>query len=66
MIDAVRRYECYVVQSTGDGIFALFGVPDAHVYTDDAKAMRRAVTRTQEKELALDVVRQPQGITMQI
>jgi class 3 adenylate cyclase len=27
MVDAVRRYEGYVVQSTGDGIFALFGAP---------------------------------------
>src|SRR5207245_8809918 len=27
MIEAVRRYEGYVVQSTGDGIFALFGAP---------------------------------------
>src|SRR5207253_6260270 len=30
MIEAVRRYEGYVVQSTGDGIFALFGAPIAH------------------------------------
>jgi class 3 adenylate cyclase len=30
MIDAVRRYDGYVVQSTGDGIFALFGAPFAH------------------------------------
>jgi class 3 adenylate cyclase len=30
MIDAVRRYEGYIVQSTGDGIFALFGAPVAH------------------------------------
>src|SRR5712691_5771624 len=29
-IDAVRRYDGYVVQSTGDGIFALFGAPVAH------------------------------------
>jgi class 3 adenylate cyclase len=29
MIDAVRRYEGYVVQSTGDGIFAMFGAPVA-------------------------------------
>ena len=29
MIDAVHRYDGYVVQSTGDGIFALFGVPMA-------------------------------------
>ena len=27
MIDAVRRYDGHVVQSTGDGIFALFGAP---------------------------------------
>jgi class 3 adenylate cyclase/predicted ATPase len=30
MIGAVRRYEGYVVQSTGDGIFALFGAPAAY------------------------------------
>ena len=30
MIEAVRHYEGYVVQSTGDGIFALFGAPLAH------------------------------------
>jgi class 3 adenylate cyclase len=30
MIEAVHRYEGYVVQSTGDGIFALFGAPVAH------------------------------------
>jgi class 3 adenylate cyclase len=30
MVEAVRRYEGYVVQSTGDGIFALFGAPVAH------------------------------------
>ena len=30
MVAAVRHYEGYVVQSTGDGIFALFGAPVAH------------------------------------
>jgi class 3 adenylate cyclase len=30
MIDPVRRYDGYIVQSTGDGIFALFGAPVAH------------------------------------
>jgi class 3 adenylate cyclase len=30
MIVAVHRYDGYVVQSTGDGIFALFGAPLAH------------------------------------
>jgi class 3 adenylate cyclase len=30
MIDAVHQYDGYVVQSTGDGIFALFGAAVAH------------------------------------
>jgi class 3 adenylate cyclase/ribosomal protein L40E len=30
MIEAVRHYDGHVVQSTGDGIFALFGAPIAH------------------------------------
>jgi class 3 adenylate cyclase len=30
MMDAVHRYGGYVAQSTGDGIFALFGSPVAH------------------------------------
>jgi class 3 adenylate cyclase/tetratricopeptide (TPR) repeat protein len=30
MIDATHHYDGYVVQSTGDGIFALFGAPAAH------------------------------------
>src|SRR6185437_16215913 len=30
MIDSIHRYEGHVVQSTGDGIFALFGAPIAH------------------------------------
>ena len=43
-------------------------VNNACIYTDDAQTMRRAVSRTQEKELALDVVKQrpTQGITMRI
>ncbi|HUA36269.1 MAG TPA: adenylate/guanylate cyclase domain-containing protein [Candidatus Binataceae bacterium] len=30
MIESVHRYDGYIVQSTGDGIFALFGAPLAH------------------------------------
>lgn len=30
MIGVVRHYDGFVVQSTGDGIFALFGAPVAH------------------------------------
>jgi hypothetical protein len=29
MIDAAQRYDGYIVQSTGDGIFAIFGAPVA-------------------------------------
>jgi len=32
---------------------------DVHVYTDNLHRMGRAVSRTQEKELALDVVEKP-------
>src|SRR5260221_13274640 len=30
MLDAVHRYDGYVVQSTGDGIFAVFGAAASH------------------------------------
>ena len=30
MMDAVHRYDGYVAQALGDGIFALFGAPLAH------------------------------------
>src|SRR5258708_25548900 len=30
MIDAVHRYEGYIVQSTGDGVLAVFGAPVGH------------------------------------
>jgi class 3 adenylate cyclase len=30
VIEAVERYDGYIVQSTGDGIFAPFGAPVAH------------------------------------
>ena len=33
MIDAAHRYDGYIVQSTGDGIFALFGAPVAQPRT---------------------------------
>src|SRR5258707_5428296 len=30
MIEAVQHFDGYIVQSTGDGVFALFGAPVAH------------------------------------
>src|SRR5207253_8161847 len=47
MIDAVHRYGGYIVQSTGDGIFALFGAPLAHV--DHPQRALDAALRMQEE-----------------
>lgn len=47
MIDAVHRYDGYIVQSTGDGIFAIFGAPVAH--EDHAQRALYAGLRMQEE-----------------
>src|SRR5271163_4262844 len=47
MIEAVHRYDGYVVQSTGDGIFALFGAPLAH--EDHPQRALYAAVRMQEE-----------------
>lgn len=47
MIDAVQRYDGYIVQSTGDGIFALFGAPVAH--EDHPQRALYAALRMQEE-----------------
>jgi class 3 adenylate cyclase len=46
MMDAVHRYDGYIVQSTGDGIFALFGAPIAH--EDHPQRALYAALRMQE------------------
>ena len=46
MMDAVHRYEGYVAQSRGDGIFALFGAPIAQ--EDHARRALHAALRMQE------------------
>jgi class 3 adenylate cyclase/tetratricopeptide (TPR) repeat protein len=46
MIDAARRYDGYIVQSTGDGIFALFGAPVAR--EDHPQRALYAALRMQE------------------
>src|SRR5260370_589936 len=47
MMDAVHRYDGYIVQSTGDGIFALFGAPRAH--EDHPQRALYAALRMQEE-----------------
>jgi len=46
MMETVRRYDGYVAQSTGDGIFALFGAPVAH--EDHPQRALYAALRMQE------------------
>ena len=48
--ELVNERQCYVSLSRAR--------LDARIYTDDVERMRRAVARTQEKELALDLVPQ--------
>jgi predicted ATPase/class 3 adenylate cyclase len=57
MIEAVHRYEGYVAQSTGDGIFALFGAPLAHEdhpqrALQAALAMQQAIREQASKHIA--------------
>ena len=47
MISAVDRYDGYIVQSTGDGIFAIFGAPLAH--EDHPQRALYAALRMQEE-----------------
>ncbi|HJY79885.1 MAG TPA: adenylate/guanylate cyclase domain-containing protein [Candidatus Binatia bacterium] len=47
MMEAVHRYEGYVAQSTGDGIFAFFGAPLAH--EDHPQRALYAALRMQEE-----------------
>jgi class 3 adenylate cyclase len=47
MIDAVHHYDGYVAQSTGDGIFALFGAPLAH--EDHPQRALHAALRMQDE-----------------
>src|SRR5207245_2412922 len=51
MMDAVHRYEGYVAQSTGDGIFAFFGAPIAHA--DHPQRALYAALRMQDESRRL-------------
>jgi class 3 adenylate cyclase len=64
MIDSVRRYDGYVVQSTGDGIFALFGAPVAH--EDHPQRSLYAALRLQEeiRRLGERLSRSELGLTL--
>jgi class 3 adenylate cyclase/tetratricopeptide (TPR) repeat protein len=64
MMDAVHRYEGYVAQSTGDGIFALFGAPIAH--EDHARRACYAALKMQEDmRHYAEQVRREKGVNLQ-
>ena len=54
MVEAVHRYDGYVAQSTGDGIFALFGAPIAHE-DHPQRALHAALQMQQELRRYADV-----------
>jgi predicted ATPase/class 3 adenylate cyclase len=65
MIDTVHRYDGYIVQSTGDGIFALFGAPVAH--EDHPQRALYAALRMQEEIRRLaERLHAEKGVNLQI
>jgi class 3 adenylate cyclase/predicted ATPase len=65
MMDAVHRYEGYVAQSLGDGIFALFGAPIAH--EDHAqRALYAALLMQEESRKQAERLRLEKGVNVQI
>ena len=65
MMDAVHRYEGYVAQSMGDGIFALFGAPIAH--EDHAqRALYAALLMQEESRKQAEKLRLEKGVNLQL
>ncbi|MBI3796327.1 MAG: AAA family ATPase [Deltaproteobacteria bacterium] len=65
MMDAVHRYEGFVVQPTGDGIFALFGAPLAHE-DHPQRALFAALLMQAESKRYAEQLRREQGLNLQI
>ncbi len=65
MMDAVHRYEGYVAQPLGDGIFALFGAPIAHE-DHPQRALYAALRMQEEMKRYADRVRLDKGVALQI
>src|SRR5713101_8179565 len=65
MMDAVHRYEGYVAQSLGDGIFALFGAPIAHE-DHPQRALYAALRMQEEMRRYADRIRLEKGVPLQI
>src|SRR2546430_3249691 len=65
MMDAVHRYEGYVAQALGDGIFALFGAPIAHE-DHPQRAVYAALRMQDEMRRYADTLRAQKGVNVQI
>ena len=65
MMDAVHRYEGYVAQALGDGIFALFGAPIAHE-DHPQRALYAALLMQEENRKRAEQLRREKGINLQI
>src|SRR5713226_6220625 len=65
MVAAVHRYDGYLVQSTGDGIFALFGAPVAHE-DHPQRALYGAVRMQEEVKRYAEKLRAEKGVNLQV
>src|SRR5262249_34212384 len=65
MIDAVHHYGGYVAQSTGDGIFALFGAPTAHE-DHPQRALYAALRMQQEMRRFAERLRAEKGMNLEV
>jgi class 3 adenylate cyclase len=65
MIGAAHRYDGYIVQSTGDGIFALFGAPVAHE-DHPQRALHSALRMQDEVKRYAERLRAEQGVNLQV
>ena len=63
MMDAVHRYEGYVAQALGDGIFALFGAPIAHE-DHSQRALYAALCMQDEMHRYGDQIRLKHGVPL--
>jgi class 3 adenylate cyclase/tetratricopeptide (TPR) repeat protein len=65
MMESVERYGGYVAQSTGDGIFALFGAPVAHE-DHPQRALFAALRMQAEVKRYADKLRAEKGVSLQV
>jgi class 3 adenylate cyclase/predicted ATPase len=65
MIDAAHRYDGYIVQSTGDGIFAIFGAPVAHE-DHPQRALYAALRMQDDARRHAEKLRAEKGLNLQV